>query len=142
MASRWNDAIVSRLIDGARAAFAEANADESAVKLFRVPGSFEIPLCALKAAQSGRFDAVICLGVIIRGETPHFEYVAGETARGINDVSLRTGVPLLFGVITADNVEQANDRAGARLNNKGFEAALAAVEVVNLYREAFGKDEG
>jgi len=142
VASRWNDAIVSRLIDGARAAFAEANADESAVKLFRVPGSFEIPLCALKAAQSGRFDAVICLGVIIRGETPHFEYVAGETARGINDVSLRTGVPLLFGVITADNVEQANDRAGARLNNKGFEAALAAVEVVNLYREAFGKDEG
>lgn len=142
MASRWNDAIVSRLIDGARAAFAEANADESAVKLFRVPGSFEIPLCALKAAQSGRFDAVICLGVIIRGETPHFEYVAGETARGINDVSLRTGVPLLFGVITADNVEQANNRAGARLNNKGFEAAMAAVEVVNLYREAFGKDEG
>jgi len=142
VASRWNDAIVSRLIDGARAAFAEANADESAVKLFRVPGSFEIPLCALKAAQSGRFDAVICLGVIIRGETPHFEYVAGETARGINDVSLRTGVPLLFGVITADNVEQANNRAGARLNNKGFEAAMAAVEVVNLYREAFGKDEG
>ena len=140
MASRWNDAIVSRLIDGARAALAEAKADESAIQLFRVPGSFEIPLCALKAAQSGRFDAVICLGVIIRGETPHFEYVAGETARGINDVSLRTGVPLLFGVITADNIEQANDRAGARLNNKGFEAAMAAVEVVNLYRRSFSED--
>ena len=125
------------MIDGARAALAEARADESAVKLFRVPGSFEIPLCALKAARSGRFDAVICLGVIIRGETPHFEYVAGETARGINDVSLRTGVPLLFGVITADNIEQAHDRAGARLNNKGFEAAMAAVEVVNLYRDEF-----
>ena len=83
---------------------------------------------------------MICLGVIIRGETPHFEYVAGETARGINDVSLRTGVPLLFGVITADNVEQANGRAGARLNNKGFEAAMAAVEVVNLYRRSFSED--
>ena len=140
IASRWNDDIVSRLIEGARAALAEAAADESAIKLFRVPGSFEIPLCALKAAESGRFDAVICLGVIIRGETPHFEYVARETARGINDVSLRTGVPLLFGIITADNVEQANDRAGVRLHNKGFEAGMAAVEVVNLYRRSFSGD--
>src|SRR5437773_7469005 len=140
VASRWNDSIVSRLIDGAHDALKELSADENTFEIFRVPGSFEIPLCALKAAESGRFDAVICLGVIIRGETPHFEYVARETARGINDVSLRTGVPLLFGVITADNVEQANDRAGVRLHNKGFEAGMAAVEVVNLYRRSFSGD--
>lgn len=104
-----------------------------------MPGSFEIPLCALKAAQSGKFDAVICLGVIIRGETPHFDFVAAETARGITETSLQTGVPLLFGVITADNVEQANARAGAKRDNKGYDAALAAVEVVNLYRDRFAR---
>lgn len=125
---------MSRLIDGARAALTELAADETAIEIFRVPGSFEIPLCALKAAESHKFDAVICLGVIIRGETPHFEYVARETARGVGEVGLKTGVPLLFGVITADNIDQANDRAGLRQNNKGFEAATAAVEVVNLYR--------
>lgn len=125
---------MSRLIDGAREALKEAKAPDDAVKVFRVPGSFEIPLCALKAAESGKFDAVICLGVIIRGDTPHFEYVASETTRGIGAASLKTGVPLLFGVITADNVEQANARAGARHDNKGYEAAMAAVEVVNLYK--------
>lgn len=134
VASRWNDSLVSRLIDGAREALKEAQAEDDAVQIFRVPGSFEIPLCALKAAASGKFDAVICLGVIIRGDTPHFDFVASETARGIGEASLRTGVPLLFGVITADNVEQANARAGARHDNKGYEAALAAVEVVNLYK--------
>jgi 6,7-dimethyl-8-ribityllumazine synthase len=134
VASRWNDAIVSRLIEGARAALAELSADRDAVEMFRVPGAFEIPLCALKAAESGKFDAVICLGVIIRGETPHFEYIAGEAARGITDASLKTGVPLLFGIITADNIDQANARAGERADNKGFEAATAAVELVNLYR--------
>lgn len=102
-----------------------------------MPGSFEIPLCALKAAESGKFDAVICLGVIIRGETPHFEYIASEVARGIGAASLKTGVPLLFGVITAENVDQAIDRAGVKLGNKGYEAAMAAVELVNLYRDAF-----
>jgi len=138
VASRWNDSIVSRLIDGAREALAESSAAEDAVEIFRVPGSFEIPLCALKIAESGRFDAVICLGVIIRGATPHFEYIAAETARGIGEAALKTGVPLLFGVITAENIDQANDRAGDKLNNKGFEAARAAVELVNLYREVFG----
>ena len=137
VASRWNDAIVSRLIEGARAALVELSADTDAIQVFRVPGAFEIPLCALKAAQSGKFDAVICLGVIIRGETPHFEFIAGEAARGITDASLKTGVPLLFGVITADNIEQANARAGERSDNKGFEAATAAVELINLYQEAF-----
>jgi len=138
IASRWHDSIVSRLIAGARDALEELLAAETAVEIFRVPGSFEIPLCALKAAESGKFDAVICLGVIIRGETPHFDYIAAETARGIGEASLKTGVPLLFGVITADNIDQAIDRAGEKLNNKGFEAARAAVELVNLYREVFG----
>ena len=131
---------MSRLIEGARDALAERSADPNAIEVFRVPGSFEIPLCALKAAESGKFDAVICLGVIIRGETPHFEYIAAEVARGIGEAGLRTGVPLLFGVITAENVDQANDRAGAKLDNKGFEAAKAAVELVNLYRNALGKE--
>jgi 6,7-dimethyl-8-ribityllumazine synthase len=137
VASRWNDAIVSGLIDGARRALVHSATDENAIELFRVPGSLEISLCALKAAESGRFEAVICLGAIIRGDTPHFEYVAAETARGVNEVSLRTGVPLLFGVITADNLEQANQRAGNDDHNKGYEAAMAAVEVANLYHERF-----
>jgi len=139
VASRWNDSIVSRLIDGALEALEELSAEVEAIEVFRVPGAFEIPLCALKAAESGKFDAVICLGVIIRGQTPHFEYIAGEVARGIGEAGLKTGVPLLFGVITAENVDQAIDRAGVKLGNKGFEAATASVELVNLYREAFGK---
>jgi len=139
VASLWNDALVSRLIDGALEALKESSADDEAIMIYRVPGSFEIPLCALKAAESKKFDAVICLGVIIRGDTPHFEYVAGETARGIGAASLQTGVPLMFGVITADNVAQAEARAGSKHDNKGYEAALAAVEVVNLYRESFGQ---
>jgi 6,7-dimethyl-8-ribityllumazine synthase len=140
VASRWNDSLVSRLIEGALDALAESSVDENSVEIFRVPGSFEIPLCALNAAESAKFDAVICLGVIIRGETPHFEYIAAEVARGIGEAGMRTGVPLLFGVITAETVDQAIDRAGVKLDNKGFEAATAAVELVNLYRKAFGKD--
>jgi 6,7-dimethyl-8-ribityllumazine synthase len=139
VASRWNDSIVSRLIEGASQALAELQVDPDAIEIFRVPGSFEIPLCALQAARSEKFNAVICLGVIIRGETPHFEYIASETARGIGEAGLRTGVPTLFGVITADNVDQANDRAGLKLDNKGFEAATAAAELVNLYKDAFRK---
>jgi 6,7-dimethyl-8-ribityllumazine synthase len=137
VASRWNDSLVSRLIDGALDALGELSVDDNSVEIFRVPGSFEIPLCALKAAASGEFDAVICLGVIIRGQTPHFEYIAAEVARGIGEAGMETGVPLLFGVITAENIDQAIDRAGVKLGNKGFEAATAAVELVNLYKEAF-----
>ncbi len=140
VASRWNDSFVSRLIAGALDALDELGAEEKSIEVFRVPGSFEIPLCALKAAESGKFDAVICLGVIIRGQTPHFEYIASETARGIGEASLKTGVPLLFGIITAENVDQAIDRSGVKLGNKGFEAATAAVELVNLYKEAFGTE--
>ena len=142
VASRWNDKLVSRLIEGALDAFNESSADEDAVETFRVPGAFEIPLCALKAAESGKFDAVICLGVIVRGQTPHFEYIANETARGVGQAGMQTGVPVLFGVITTDTVEQAVDRAGVKSNNKGYEAAMAAVELVNLYRKVFQKDEG
>ena len=139
VASRWNDALVSRLIEGAIEALGELSAEVKAIEVFRVPGAFEIPLCALKAAESGKFDAVICLGVIIRGQTPHFEYIAGEVARGIGEAGMKTGVPLLFGVITAENVDQAIDRAGVKLGNKGFEAATAAVELVNLYKGVFEK---
>jgi 6,7-dimethyl-8-ribityllumazine synthase len=139
VASRWNDGIVSRLIYGARAALTELHAAADAAELFRVPGAFEIPLCAQKAAESGRFDAVICLGVIIRGDTPHFDYIAAAAARGIGEAGLRTGVPLLFGVITADNIEQANERSGKDEKNKGYEAATAAVEVVNVFKKSFQK---
>jgi 6,7-dimethyl-8-ribityllumazine synthase len=137
VATRWNDSLVSRLVDGALEALKEVAVDDAAIEVYRVPGSFELPLCALKAAASKKFDAVICLGVVIRGETPHFDFVAGEAARGITDVGLKTGVPVMFGVITANTVEQANARAGAKHDNKGYEAAMAAVELVNLYREAF-----
>jgi 6,7-dimethyl-8-ribityllumazine synthase len=137
VASRWNDSLVSRLIDGALEALKEVSVDDKAIEVYRVPGSFELPLCALKAAESKNFNAIICLGVVIRGETPHFDFVAAEAARGITDVSLKTGVPVMFGVITANTVEQANARAAAKHDNKGYEAAMAAVEVVNLYRDRF-----
>jgi len=104
-----------------------------------VPGAFEIPLCAQKAAEAQRFDAVICLGVIIRGDTPHFDYIAASAARGIGEAGLRTGVPLIFGVITADNIQQANERSGNDKNNKGYEAAMAAVEMANLFKKSFPK---
>jgi 6,7-dimethyl-8-ribityllumazine synthase len=139
VASRWNEAIVTRLIEGAKKALKQASAADDTVELFRVPGAFEIPLCAQKAAQSAKFDAVICLGVVIRGDTPHFEYIAASAARGISEASLRTGVPLLFGIITADNVEQADKRSRDDESNKGYEAAMAAVEVANLYRKSFGR---
>ena len=100
-----------------------------------VPGAFELPLAAKKAAESGKFDAVIAIGVVIRGETPHFDYVAGEAAKGVSNVSLETGIPVMFGVVTTDTVEQAINRSGLKAGNKGYEAAMAAVEVANLYRE-------
>ena len=139
VASRWNDFISSRLVDGALDALDRLGADERLVEVYRVPGSFEIPLLALKLAGSGRFDAIVCIGTIIRGQTPHFEYITNEVARGIGYAGLETGVPVVFGVITADTLDQAIDRAGVKLGNKGFEAATSAVELVNLYRETFEK---
>jgi 6,7-dimethyl-8-ribityllumazine synthase len=137
--SRWNDFLTSRLIDGAVEALEGLGAAENAVEIFKVPGSFELPLTSLKVAESGKFDAVIALGVVIRGETPHFDYVAGETASGIARASLQTGVPISFGVITANTVEQAMNRAGVKAGNKGYEAALAAVEIVNLHKSMEGR---
>ena len=139
VSSRWNDFLTARLVAGALDALERLGAEAGAVEHFRVPGSFEIPLVARRLAESRRFDAVICLGTIIRGETPHFEYVAGEAAKGIAQAAMETGVPVLFGIVTADTLEQAIDRAGVKAGNKGFDAAMSAVELVNLYREAFEK---
>ena len=139
--SRWNSSFTDRLREGAVEALLEGGATEEAVEVFKVPGAFELPLACLKAAESGRFNAVIALGVVIRGDTPHFEYVAGQAASGIMQAGLSTGIPVMFGVITADTVEQATDRCGERSNNKGYEAAIAAIEVVNIYRE-MAKEQG
>lgn len=133
--SRWNSEFTDKLHRGAVEALLENGATEINIETFKVPGAFELPLACLKAALTARFDAVIALGVVIRGDTPHFEYVAGEAARGITEASLRCGVPVLFGVITADTVEQVIERCGDRNANKGYEAAIAAIEVANLYRE-------
>ncbi len=139
IASRWNDFLTSRLVEGALDALERLGADEKSVEHFRVPGSFEIPLLARKVAGAGKFDAVICLGTIIRGQTPHFEYVAGEATKGIAQAGMETGLPVVYGIVTADTLEQAIDRAGVKAGNKGFDAAMSAVELVNLYKDAFQK---
>jgi len=133
--SRWNDRLTSKLAAGAREALVERGAATSSIQVYNVPGAFELPLACLRAAQSKKFDAVIALGVVIRGHTPHFEYVAGEAANGIMRAGLETGIPVLFGVITADTLEQAEARSGERTDNKGYEAAFSAVEMANLIRE-------
>jgi 6,7-dimethyl-8-ribityllumazine synthase len=139
VSSRWNDFLTARLVEGALDALERLGADEGSVEHFRVPGSFEIPLVAQKLAQSGRFDALVCLGTVIRGQTPHFEYVAGEVTKGIAQAGLSSGVPVLYGVVTADTLEQAIDRAGVKAGNKGFEAAMSAVEMVNLLKSVNGE---
>ena len=137
VASRWNELISARLVEGALDSLKRLGAQDSNVTVYRVPGAFEIPLLALRLAQSRKFDAVICLGTIIRGQTPHFDYIASEVARGISHAGLTSGLPVVFGIVTADTVDQAIDRAGVKLGNKGFEAAMTAVELVNLYKDAF-----
>lgn len=133
--SRWNDQLTSRLREGALEALTTSGASADAVKVFTVPGAFELPLACITAAASGDFDAVIALGVVIRGDTPHFDYVAGQAASGIMQASLSTGVPVLFGVITADNQQQAAERSAEKENNKGYEAALSAIEMVHVLRD-------
>ncbi len=135
VASRWNDFVVSRLIGGAEDALARLGAAPDAVTIIRVPGSFELPLATRQVAMSDNYDAVICLGAIIRGETTHNEFIAAEVFKGIAQISLQTQKPIALGVITADNLEQAIDRAGAKSGNKGFEAAMSAVEMANLFKE-------
>lgn len=137
--SRFNDLIAQRLVEGARDALLRTGAREDAITVVKVPGSFEIPLAASRLAASGRYDAIVCLGAVIRGETPHFEYVASEAAKGIAQVSLQSGVPLAFGIITADTLEQAMDRAGAKSGNKGFDAAMTAIEMANLMKRLGGR---
>jgi 6,7-dimethyl-8-ribityllumazine synthase len=133
--SRFNDFISSRLVDGAMDALLRHGATEEQVTIIKVPGAFEIPLTAKKLAESGRYDAVICLGAVIRGSTPHFDYVAAEVSKGIATVSLESRVPVTFGVLTTDNLEQAIERAGSKSGNKGYDGAMTAIEMVNLFKE-------
>lgn len=130
--SRYNEFFSSRLLSGAEDCLLRHGAAPQDLEVFRTPGSFELPLVAKKVAQSGRFHAIVCLGAVLRGQTSHFDFVASEVAKGISRVSMETEVPTIFGVITAETIEQAVDRAGARAGNRGAEAALAAIEMANL----------
>lgn len=131
--SRFNELLSNRLLSGAQDALTRHGVSADDVDVAWVPGSFEIPIAAHRLAASGRYDAVLALGVIIRGGTPHFDYVASETAKGVAQASLATGVPVMFGVITADSIEQAVERAGTKSGNKGWDAALAAIEMAKLF---------
>ncbi|MFC1692994.1 6,7-dimethyl-8-ribityllumazine synthase [Candidatus Latescibacterota bacterium] len=130
--SRYNELIGTKLMDGAIDCLKRHDVTDDSITIYRVPGAFEIPLVAKKAAASGSFDAVICLGAVIRGATPHFDFIAAETSKGIALGSMETGVPIIFGVITTDTIEQAVERAGTTGGNRGFDAALAAIEMSNL----------
>jgi 6,7-dimethyl-8-ribityllumazine synthase len=132
--SRFNEFISNRLLAGCLDSLKRHEANDDQIEVIWVPGAFEIPLMAQKAAASGRYDAVICLGAVIRGSTPHFDYVASEVAKGVAKVSLDTGVPVIFGVITSDTIEQAIERAGTKAGNKGWDAALSAIEMAALSR--------
>ena len=133
VASRYNDFITEKLVGGALDALNRCGAQDKDIEVFKVPGAFEIPLVAKRVALTQRFDAIICLGAVIRGATPHFDFVAAEASKGIAQVMMETGLPVIFGVITVDTIEQAIERAGTKLDNKGFSAAMAAVEMANLF---------
>lgn len=135
LVSRFNDFISSKLVEGAMDALKRHGGKEDQVSLVKVPGAFEIPLAAKKLAESGKFNAIICLGAVIRGSTPHFDYVAAEVSKGIALVALESKIPVTFGVLTTDNLEQAIERAGSKSGNKGWDAAVAAMEMVNLFKE-------
>jgi 6,7-dimethyl-8-ribityllumazine synthase len=132
VAGRFNDLIVNRLIEGAVDCFLRHDGDEKNLTLVRVPGSLEIPLVAGRMASSGKYDAIVALGSVIRGDTPHFDYVAAEVSKGIASESLRTGQPIIFGILTCDTLEQALERAGVKSGNKGWDAMLAALEMADL----------
>ncbi len=134
VASRFNDFICGKLIEGAMDALNRSGADENNISIVRVPGAFEIPLVAKKLAKSGDFDAIVCLGAVIRGDTPHFEYISAEVSKGIAAATLDTGIPIAFGVITSDTLEQAIERAGSKSGNKGWDAAISAIEMANLFK--------
>lgn len=139
VASRFNDFLVRELLDGAQDCLTRHGVDPERVDVAWVPGSFELPLAAAKLADSGRYAAIICLGCLIQGDTPHFQYIAAEVTKGIAQVALDTGIPVSFGVITADTLDQAIERAGTKAGNKGFDAALSALEMIDLWRAI---DEG
>ena len=135
VAARFNEFITSKLIGGALDAFKRHGGNEADVDLAWVPGAFEIPLVAKRMASTGKYDAVVCLGAVIRGATPHFDMVANEATKGIANVGLQSGVPVIFGVLTTDSIEQAVDRAGTKAGNKGYDAMTTAIEMVNLLKQ-------
>ena len=135
VAARFNEFITNKLLGGALDGLTRHDVREEDIEVACVPGAFEIPLIAARMAKSGKYDAVICLGAVIRGSTSHYDYVCNEVSKGIASVSLETGVPVLFGVLTTENIEQAIERAGTKAGNKGYDCALSAVEMVNLIRE-------
>ncbi|NWF53346.1 MAG: 6,7-dimethyl-8-ribityllumazine synthase [Syntrophaceae bacterium] len=138
--SRFNDFICEHLLSGALDVLVRNGAADGDIEVYKVPGAFEIPQAAKKVALSKKFDAIICLGAVIRGATPHFEYIAAEVSKGVAMVGLEGEVPVTFGVLTTDNLEQAIERAGTKSGNKGWDAALSAIEMANLYREMKGKE--
>jgi 6,7-dimethyl-8-ribityllumazine synthase len=131
--SRFNDFITAKLLSGALDALVRSGAADEDLEVVKVPGAFEIPLVAKKMAKTGRFDAVICLGAVIRGSTPHFDYVSAEVSKGVATAGMESGIPIIFGVITTDTIEQAIERAGTKAGNKGWSAAIDAVEMANLF---------
>ncbi len=133
--SRFNDFITGRLVDGAVDCLVRHGVKDPDIEVVKVPGAFEIPMAAKRMIAKKKYHAVLCLGAVIRGATPHFEYVAGEAAKGIGALALEASIPVLFGVLTTDNLEQAIERAGAKSGNKGWETALAAIEMINLYKQ-------
>ena len=133
--SRFNDFITSRLVEGALDALIRHGSGEKDIRVVKVPGAFEIPMAAKKMVAAKKYDAILCLGAVIRGATPHFNYVAGEAAKGVGSLALESSIPVLFGVLTTDNLEQAIERAGSKSGNKGWETALAAIEMVNLFKK-------
>ena len=137
--SRFNNFITERLLEGALDALRRNGAGEDAIEIYRTPGSFEIPAVVRRLLERNTYDAIICLGAVIRGSTPHFSYISAEVTKGIAQLSLESAIPIAFGVITADTIEQAIERAGTKVGNKGWDAALSAIEMANLYRELGGK---
>lgn len=135
VASRFNEFIVSKLLAGARDALVRHGAADDDITAVWVPGAFEIPLAAQKMAESGKYDAVICVGAVIRGSTSHYDYVCNEVSKGVASVGLKSGIPVLFGVLTTDTIEQAIERAGTKAGNKGYDAATSAIEMINLIRQ-------
>jgi 6,7-dimethyl-8-ribityllumazine synthase len=135
VAARFNDFITSRLLDGAIDALQRHGAADSDIEVLKVPGAYEIPLAAKMLAKSKKFNAIICLGAVIRGATPHFEYVSAEVSKGVASVSMETGLPVIFGVLTTDTIEQAIERAGTKSGNKGWDAALSAIEMANVMKQ-------